>query len=62
MTLCFYLMHLLPRYAKIVAHTSYGLDYPTSFEPALCDLLDRLLCPDPKKRLGCIKGDVAMIK
>ncbi len=55
-------MHLLPRYAKIVAHTSHGLDYPPSFEPALCDLLDRLLCPDPKKRLGSIKGDVAVIK
>lgn len=48
--------------ARIAAHSPGGLDYPTSFEPSLCDLLDRLLHPDPALRLGVKKSDIAAIK
>ncbi|CAM9525876.1 unnamed protein product [Discosporangium mesarthrocarpum] len=49
-------------YNKISAHRGGELVYPTSFSPALCDLLDRLLHHDPRERLGANAGDVNKIK
>ncbi|CAM9148873.1 unnamed protein product [Chrysoparadoxa australica] len=50
-------------YNKITSHRHGGLVYPTSFAPALCDFLDRLLHPDPAERLGSGRGaDLSAVK
>ncbi|CAM9217278.1 unnamed protein product [Choristocarpus tenellus] len=48
-------------YNKISSHRGGELVYPSSFSPALCDLLDRLLHHDPGERLGAREGDVKTI-
>lgn len=49
-------------YSKIAAHTPGAKPFPSSFSPALCDLLDRLLQPDPKLRLGSGEKDTSLLK